>query len=119
MRLLPSLLPCAFALLASMVSGQQPPRQAPDAKRYEDQVRPFLARHCLECHQGDNPKGDLRLDRLTPDFADEASRQHWLDVLKRVKAGEMPPKAKPRPPEKDVHALAEWVGGRVAAAESA
>ena len=51
------------------------------------------------------PKGDLRLDKLAPDFADEASRLHWLDVLNRVKAGEMPPKAKPRPPEKESHAV--------------
>src|SRR5687768_9570585 len=41
------------------------------AKEYDEQVRPFLAQHCLGCHGADKPKGDLRLDRLVADFADE------------------------------------------------
>jgi mono/diheme cytochrome c family protein len=90
-----------------------------DAGRHDDLVRPFLARHCLECHAGDKPKGDFRLDRLAPDFTDDAVRGRWLAVLKRVQAGEMPPKAKPRPPQKDVRALADWIRGRAEAAEAA
>src|SRR5262245_28734380 len=89
---------------------------APD--RYDDQVRPFLARHCLACHGTDKPRGDLRLDRLSTDFTDEVVRQHWLTVLKRVEAGEMPPKSKPRPPQQEVRALADWIGAQVAAAEA-
>src|SRR5262245_27505804 len=80
----------------------------PDAKPFEDQVRPFLERHCLACHGGEKPKGDFRVDQLSPDFADAAVRERWLAVQKRVRAGEMPPKAKPRPPEKDVAALSDW-----------
>src|SRR5437879_6262938 len=81
-------------------AGAKPPaaeddRQA-NAKIYEAQVRPFLARHCLECHGGAKPKGDFRLDRLAPDFADGVSRERWQTVLKRVTADEMPPKAKAR-----------------------
>ena len=49
----------------------------------------------------------MRLDQLKPDFADEATREHWLTVMERVAAGEMPPKAKPRPPASDVQALVE------------
>src|SRR5262245_63679841 len=79
-----------------------PPPATPDRKHYDEQVRPFLARHCLECHGTEKPKGDFRLDRLPPDFADEAARERWLAVLKRVRAGEMPPKSKPRPPEDEV-----------------
>jgi mono/diheme cytochrome c family protein len=85
------------------------------ADPYQDQIRPFLARHCLECH-GEKPKSDLRLDGLSADFADAASREQWLTVLKRVKAGEMPPKPKPRPSEKEVQVLGEWIDRRVAAA---
>ncbi|HJZ55150.1 MAG TPA: DUF1592 domain-containing protein [Gemmataceae bacterium] len=96
-----------------------PDVKVPDDKRYDEQVRPFLARHCLECHAGEKPKGDFRLDQLSPNFASDANRERWLAVLKRVKAGEMPPKAKPRPPEKDVQALFEWVTGKAEAAEAA
>lgn len=45
------------------------------AEQYDKLVRPFLVRHCLECHGVEKPKGDLRLDRLSSDFADEASRE--------------------------------------------
>src|SRR5437764_10764728 len=86
---------------------------------YDTRVRPFLARHCLECHGGEKPKGDLRLDRLGPDFADEANRGRWLAVLERVRSGEMPPKSKPRPPADEVRELSDWISGRAAAAEAA
>jgi hypothetical protein len=112
-------LACAFALAATPLWGQEPSRDAPDAKRYDDQVRPFLVRHCLECHGAEKPKGDLRLDRLSPDFADAASRERWQAVRKRLEAGEMPPKSQPRPPEKEARLLSEWIGRREDAAEAA
>lgn len=85
----------------------------PDARAYDDQVRPFLAAHCVGCHGAVKPKGDFRIDQLAPDLDAATSRDRWLAVLKRVKAGEMPPKGKPRPPEKDVAALAGWITVRV------
>src|SRR5687767_8828707 len=78
----------------------------------------FLARHCLACHEGDDPKGDLRLDQLSGDFADRASRERWLQVLERVRAGEMPPEEKPRPAEDEVRAFSEWVDGQSKAADA-
>jgi cytochrome c553 len=90
-----------------------------DAKSSADSIRPFLVRHCLECHGTEKPKGDFRLDRLAPDFADGANRERWLTVLKRVQAGEMPPKSKPRPPRNEVQALAEWITRGTEAAEKA
>src|SRR4051812_28393892 len=82
---------------------------ADDAKQYEEQVRPILKRHCLGCHGAEKPKGDLRLDRLSPNFADGATREHWLEVLKRVHASDMPPKEKPRPTEAEVRTLTGWI----------
>ena len=49
-----------------------------EAKQFEEQFRPLLAKHCVECHSGNKPKGNLRLDNLAPNFADAASREHWL-----------------------------------------
>src|SRR5262249_55930961 len=54
-----------------------------------------------------------------PDLADRASRQRWLAVLEQLEAGAMPPSEKPRPPEKEVQALAGWIRGQVAAADDA
>jgi mono/diheme cytochrome c family protein len=87
-----------------------------DAKKSHEQVRAFFARHCFECHGVEKPKGDFRLDRLSPDFADEATREKWLTVSERVKKGEMPPTGKPRPPENERRVLVDWISG---SAESA
>ncbi len=92
--------------------------QVADARKFGDQFRPFLVRHCLTCHSGDKPKGDLRLDQLTPAFGDEGSRKQWAAILERIEAGEMPPKSKPRPPKKEVQALTDWLAPRLAAADA-
>src|SRR5262249_8149545 len=76
--------------------------------RADDPGRVFLAKHCVACHGETKPKGDLRLDNLADDLADTATRERWLSAIRRVKAGEMPPKGKSRPDDKDVQALADW-----------
>lgn len=89
------------------------------SKEYDDQVRPFLVKHCLECHTGDKAKANLRLDKLALDFAGVASRKAWRGIEERIKAGEMPPEEKPRPPQKEVDSLAGWIGGKIRTAEAA
>jgi hypothetical protein len=79
----------------------------------------LLAQHCQGCHAGEKPKGKFRLERLTQDFSDRANRERWLAVSEKVNSGAMPPKGKPRLPEKDVAALTDWVRKRVEAAEGA
>jgi hypothetical protein len=59
------------------------------------------------------------MDSLTRDWSDRANRERWLAVSEKVQSGAMPPKGKPRPPEKDVAALTDWIRGRVEAAEGA
>ncbi len=111
----------AWALVALAVPAgtrAADPGQDRSAPGYEEQARPFLARHCLECHSGEKPKGELRLDRLSPDFEGAAAREKWLTALERLEAGEMPPKGKPRPPAKDVEAMAGWIRASAEAAEA-
>jgi mono/diheme cytochrome c family protein len=109
----------AIVLLLFQVGAGADGQDAASPKRYEEQVRPFLAKHCLECHGVEKAKGELRLDQLVPDFDTAASRERWLTVLKRLKAGEMPPKAKPRPEDKHVQAVAAWISESAATAEAA
>ncbi len=77
--------------------------------------RPFFDQHCASCHGGDKPKGDWRVDELASDFADKRNRERWENVLEQLTSGSMPPKARPRPPEKDAHALTDWIAAQVAA----
>jgi mono/diheme cytochrome c family protein len=96
---------------AAAASG--PP--GPSATAYDDRIRPFLTRHCLDCHGPDRAKGGFRADRLTPDFTDPANRERWLAAAKRARAGEMPPKGRPRPAEQEARALADWADAAEAA----
>ena len=108
--------PLIFLVLPHTRGGAEPPQVAQKA---DLPLRTFLAKHCQECHSGAKPKGAFSLDKLAPDFDNAANRERWLAVRKRVQTGEMPPKAKPRPPVKDVQALAGWIDARAAAARLA
>ena len=106
--------------LASGASGDKASTSGGNAldKHFDAQVQPLLARYCVSCHGAEKPKGDLRLDQLATDFTRESDRQRWQAVLKRVKAGEMPPKSKPRPTDEEVALLAGWIDTQMKAAEA-
>lgn len=96
--------------------AELPPTVAP---KLDDHVGTFLTKHCQSCHTGEKPKGGFSVEKLTPDLDSTANRERWLAALKRVQAGEMPPKAKPRPAEKDTQAFATWIETKAAAARQA
>jgi len=57
---------------------------------YQKLVKPFFAKHCLECH-ADKESGEVRLDR----FKDEAALAKGVATIDKVlgmlKKGAMPP----------------------------
>jgi hypothetical protein len=116
---------CMTSLLATaLVMAANFARPADDdfranTKAYDKHIRPFLAQHCLECHGIEKPKGDLRLDKLSTDFVDSAGRERWQKVLGKIESGEMPPKSKPRPPEKEIRFLTDWITRKTDAALAA
>src|SRR5215467_3797467 len=98
-----------WVLLVGALAAEASPKDA--------EVRTFLNQHCLKCHGAEKPKGKFRVDSLALDFGDLVSRDRWLNVLKRIQAGEMPPKGRPRPPAEDSAALTSWISARADAAE--
>ena len=58
---------------------------------------PFLTKHCYACHGNGKSKGDLTLDTDRDEQAVEKNRKVWENVLEMIRAGEMPPKNRPRP----------------------
>jgi hypothetical protein len=103
-------LPTGIAFLAVATVALHLPAAEPDIKPAGDLTRAFFSAHCQVCHTGKEPKGDFQLESLTADFQDKANRDRWLAVLERLKAGTMPPKEKPRPPQREVDALTDWIG---------
>ena len=95
------------------------PAAGQDASSYRSRIRPFLSRHCIDCHGEDVAKRDFRLDTLKPDFAARESAEAWGEVLKKLEAGEMPPKKKKRPPAGDLAAVVKWIDAGLRGAEEA
>jgi mono/diheme cytochrome c family protein len=74
-----------------------------------DPASPFFTKHCLACHGEKDAKGDLRLDRLSRDFADPQVLETWSKVWQRLHDGEMPPEDQPRPDAVESAAVLRWV----------
>jgi hypothetical protein len=99
-------------LLALLASVRPPDRVAAAAEpAFKSDGVAFLKKHCLGCHAGEKPKADLALDKYADDAALLADRKTWLRVLDTLKAGEMPPPAKPQPTAAEREAFALLVAG--------
>jgi mono/diheme cytochrome c family protein len=56
--------------------------------------RPFIEKHCFECHDSDSNQGGLDLTSLKFDAHDPKLFALWVKVHDRVRDGEMPPPKK-------------------------
>ncbi|MBX9627517.1 MAG: DUF1549 domain-containing protein [Gemmataceae bacterium] len=94
-------LPLAALLVIPSLATAAPPD-------FDREVAPVLASHCLSCHSGPKPKGDLDLSRKAGALAAVVAGQPDDSPLwQRVAADEMPPK-KPLPAA-DRAVLKAWV----------
>ena len=60
-------------------------------QRYSDkEIKALLKKHCFRCHSDQTLKGDIRLDDLRFDFAQE--RELWDKIERQIVTNEMPPK---------------------------
>jgi mono/diheme cytochrome c family protein len=100
----------AALLVTAGMAGLRADEAAPAA------VRAFFEQHCLKCHSGDNPKGDLTLEPLLRGASNDAATLR-RNVLEKIETGEMPPKAKPRPAAEERIAAADWLTAAITAEE--
>jgi hypothetical protein len=109
------LLPMVFVLAAL-----SPPTVADEpTPRYAAHIKPFFARYCLECHNGEEPKGGLNLETykslreggdngavVSPGKAD-ASR--LLRLIEHKDKPFMPPKKAKQPRAEEIALLRAWI----------
>ncbi|WP_395749858.1 DUF1592 domain-containing protein [Prosthecobacter sp.] len=91
---------------------------APTSSEGAASVEGFLKEHCIQCHNEEKAKGDLRLDNLKPQFDKREMLTAWQHVLEKMETGEMPPKSKPRPPAQDLRKAADWIAEQVKVASA-
>ncbi|HVR84026.1 MAG TPA: DUF1592 domain-containing protein [Planctomycetota bacterium] len=108
----------SLAWIGLLLTGSVSSDARQESGPFEETIRPILSRNCFECHGPRKSKGDLRLDRLSPDFNLESARESWRRVLEQLGSGAMPPKGKPRPAAEELRTLTAWVGAGLDAAEN-
>jgi len=77
---------------------------------FQSQVRPLLKTHCIECHTGADPAGDIALDQF--EHASQVAttgRKQWQRVLGQLVARAMPPTDKPQLDDAQIEFLSQWI----------
>ena len=72
-------------------------------------VAPFLEMHCVSCHGGNEPEGELALDRYHESANVPQDFEVWQRVLRMLGEGEMPPEDEPQPTAAEVRAVLQAI----------
>ena len=64
---------------------------------FEQIVEPFFAKRCYSCHNSRGNSGGLNLQELNTAKSVAENRDEWERILRRISAGDMPPRQMPRP----------------------
>lgn len=112
-------------LIAPAVRGQQGSRPvqtaaaAPAAADFDRVVKPFIENTCLDCHSTKKKKGNFDLEQYQTRDELLKDAEKWEEVVRKLRAGEMPPEDEPRPDPVQVKAVAQWVDRTITRAEIA
>ena len=96
----------AAGLLAAGAAHAQAPASA-EAEAAAAQ-RVLLDRYCVTCHNERLRTGGLQLDRVDVGHVGEAA-EIWEKVVRKLRAGQMPPAGRPRPEPAAYDGLASWL----------
>ena len=84
---------------------------------FTERVQPLLQKLCLRCHNAENTKSGVRVDRLNGNLEDRQLFL-WKDVLKQVADGTMPPEDELQPTVEQRRSLVDWIRQAMAAARA-
>jgi hypothetical protein len=78
---------------------------------FDSVIKPFLTQNCISCHNQKLSSGGLNLEAFLTQPAAMAlgDRDRWEHVISKLRAGEMPPKGLPRPPDDRIAAVTGWL----------
>lgn len=98
----------AASLAASASSRPDAADRVPDHASFERVVKPFIDRHCIDCHNDKRQKGGMNFATLKDADAIAAHLEDVEHMLLKLRTGEMPPEDEERPDPKDIEAVAQW-----------
>ncbi len=81
---------------------------------YHQDIVPILSAHCYRCHGSEAQEGNVRLDQLSVDLAnDRAAVETWHEVLNVLDAGQMPPEDEPPLTGPAIETLTSWLSAAI------
>ncbi|MEO5922324.1 MAG: DUF1592 domain-containing protein [Bryobacteraceae bacterium] len=89
-----------------------PSAPAEEPATFDQSVRPLLDGTCAGCHSAKLASGGLNVAALTADSLDK-NPDLWRRLLRRVRAGEMPPPGIPKPPAAQLNTLVSFVQAKL------
>ncbi|MBD3672744.1 MAG: DUF1592 domain-containing protein [Planctomycetaceae bacterium] len=78
-------------------------------KLFDQQIKPLLAKYCMDCHGPDTQEGEIRFDRMPTNPVTAENPERWHDVLNQISAGEMPPQDSDQPSPEERQILSDWL----------
>jgi mono/diheme cytochrome c family protein len=96
------------AAAASLVLGS-PARISGQADEFETVVRPILTQTCVQCHGDQRPAGGMSVTELTSAASLVQHREAWEAILRRLRAGDMPPAGTRRPDAALMNAMTAYI----------
>lgn len=96
----------AMALTCGFSAGAA---ELPAATHFRTNIQPILSEYCYDCHADGANKGGVAFDELKSDESIVTNRTLWLNALKNLRAGLMPPEKKPHPSAEQLHQIENWI----------
>ena len=96
-----------FGAAGVVAAGCQPSREAVIA-----QNQATINHYCLDCHSYAEQTGGLTLEHAKLDSL-AADPEKWEHVVRKLRAGMMPPPGNPRPPRETYVQVASWLEGEL------
>jgi hypothetical protein len=84
-----------LSLLLSICSLAATQPDDPRQKHFWQSVRPIMRKHCYSCHNGEDKKAGLNLERYDFIIAIVRDGERFHKVMEVVKNGTMPPDIRP------------------------
>ena len=97
------------ATLAAILAIGTSERVAGQADAFDSTVRPVFAASCAQCHNSRLLSGGLNVEEISSANSLVQQRDTWEKVLRRLRAGDMPPAGAPRPAKAQLDAMTAYI----------
>ena len=96
---------CLFACAGCLSAAVE----TPEKLSFTSDISPVIEHWCGECHGEQKHKGGVNFTKYASMDDVQHAADHWEDVLRVLREGEMPPKTATQPPVDIREKLANWV----------